>query len=222
MKLKFPARWTEEVPRVPSPEQDQDRISRAARALQWQSSGKGAAALQFRAKTNWSSWGEQITVILHPDKIQIESRCSFPLQCFDWGKNKANCRALAQAYEADIRTFAAPLLLLLARGAKLDTILTNLEGFAPQIRAAFEWIKAKAQCTTADLEKLATRLPDLRRRKEEAIREQNFPLAAELHGRERALFESVGVRPTSSEETIPSQIQRFAALLQQECPKRFT
>src|SRR5438093_104669 len=128
MSLRFPARWTEEVPRIPSQEQDQDLIGRAARSLEWQPSAKGTAALQFRAKTNWGSWGEQFTVTFEPRKIRIESRCSFPLQCFDWGKNKANCRALAGAYEAEMRTIATPLLVLLASGATLETIVA---GFQP-------------------------------------------------------------------------------------------
>jgi hypothetical protein len=124
-----------------------------------------------------------------------------------------------------MRTLATPLLLLLASGARLDTILTTLRPFASQIRAPFEWMKAKAQCSTTQLEELATRLPELRRRKADAVRQKNFPVAAELRGRELATFESVGLRPTfgrpssASEETIENQMEHFSALLHRQCPK---
>lgn len=47
----------------------------------------------YRAKTTLSmgSWGERVTVEVLPNKsIKVSSRCSFPLQCFDFGKNKRN------------------------------------------------------------------------------------------------------------------------------------
>jgi len=49
--------------------------------------------LVFRAsvKTSWSSWGEAILIdISHPGWMTVESKCAFPLQLIDWGKNKKN------------------------------------------------------------------------------------------------------------------------------------
>ena len=45
------------------------------------------------AKTQISglSWGEKIIIKINEDNsLNIKSKCSFPMQCFDWGKNKEN------------------------------------------------------------------------------------------------------------------------------------
>ena len=45
------------------------------------------------AKTQISglSWGEKIIIKKNEDNsLNIKSKCSFPMQCFDWGKNKEN------------------------------------------------------------------------------------------------------------------------------------
>jgi hypothetical protein len=37
------------------------------------------------------SWGEEITIdFSRPGRVLVESKCSFPLQCFDWGWNRGN------------------------------------------------------------------------------------------------------------------------------------
>jgi len=39
------------------------------------------------------SWGETLTIdFSFPNGIQVTSKCSFPLQCVDWGKNERNIR----------------------------------------------------------------------------------------------------------------------------------
>ncbi|MCY7345401.1 MAG: hypothetical protein LH614_04200 [Pyrinomonadaceae bacterium] len=44
---------------------------------------------------NALSWGEKIKVkFLSNRMILVESRCVYPLQCFDWGKNKGNVQLL--------------------------------------------------------------------------------------------------------------------------------
>lgn len=101
MKLgTFPASWTEEVSSISTVAQDQARIKRASTALQWdQISGTGSE-MEFHVGLNWKSWGEKIIVTFQPGKVQIRSRCSFALQCVDWGRNRENCLRLAQAYAA--------------------------------------------------------------------------------------------------------------------------
>ncbi|MHC4138078.1 MAG: hypothetical protein ACYS0K_24325 [Planctomycetota bacterium] len=39
---------------------------------------------------NWRSWGEFVTIEPEPGSIRVRSRCSFPLQIVDWGKNEWN------------------------------------------------------------------------------------------------------------------------------------
>lgn len=46
------------------------------------------------------SWGEQITVTIEPDGyVEIESKCAFPLQLIDWGRNRRNCTRFLDALE---------------------------------------------------------------------------------------------------------------------------
>jgi len=98
MKLTFPASWRQELPSTQTPEQDKERMTCAAQALGWAKIGAAESSIEFRVEWNWKSWGERITVSFQPGKILIDSRCSFPLQCFDWGKNKENCLLLSQAH----------------------------------------------------------------------------------------------------------------------------
>lgn len=55
----------------------------------------------FEHRTSLSSWGEVITITLTPVgeeqvKVEVLSKCGFPLQLFDWGKNKENVNAIMQ------------------------------------------------------------------------------------------------------------------------------
>ena len=44
----------------------------------------------IKSQVNMWSWGESIEIKLHDDLITIESKCAFPVQCVDWGKNQEN------------------------------------------------------------------------------------------------------------------------------------
>jgi len=46
--------------------------------------------IYVKSKVNMWSWGEKIEIKLHDNSITIKSKCFFPLQCVDWGKNKEN------------------------------------------------------------------------------------------------------------------------------------
>lgn len=64
--------------------------------------------LSASVNTNWRSWGEKIAV--HVDEapggtiVRIRSQCAFPLQLFDWGKNKANVSRIRSGLEPPRRT----------------------------------------------------------------------------------------------------------------------
>lgn len=70
----------------------------------------GADALEVEASvvkasvhTNWRSWGEKVTVCLtevsNGTDVRISSKCSFPLQIIDWGKNKENVGRVIKGLE---------------------------------------------------------------------------------------------------------------------------
>ena len=54
---------------------------------------RGSTTEKFIAKTSISirSWGEEIVINFLPDNsVIITSKCVWPTQCFDYGKNKIN------------------------------------------------------------------------------------------------------------------------------------
>ena len=58
------------------------------------------------AKTQISgaSWGEKIIIKINDDNsLNIKSKCSFPMQCFDWGKNKDNVNGFIAAFSNVIK-----------------------------------------------------------------------------------------------------------------------
>lgn len=60
--------------------------------------------VQARVDASMSSWGEVIMVYLSEVSgetvVEVESRCKFPLQIIDWGKNKKNVQYIIQELEA--------------------------------------------------------------------------------------------------------------------------
>ena len=43
---------------------------------------------------SFKSWGEKLTILIKANSVEVTSRCVFPTQCLDWGKNKENARRL--------------------------------------------------------------------------------------------------------------------------------
>ncbi|WP_101642085.1 DUF1499 domain-containing protein [Brevibacterium antiquum] len=59
-------------------------------------------------KTKWRSWGERITVQVGQASdgtvVRIRSACAFPLQAFDWGRNKGNVQQIRAGLEPSARS----------------------------------------------------------------------------------------------------------------------
>lgn len=52
---------------------------------------KTSGNIQAKTKLSWWSWTEDVTVnINEKSEVQILSKCAFPMQIFDWGKNREN------------------------------------------------------------------------------------------------------------------------------------
>ena len=56
----------------------------------------------FKTKINFSSYGENVEIRLCDNLISINSKCSFPFQFVDWGKNKKNVIELVNLFEKAI------------------------------------------------------------------------------------------------------------------------
>lgn len=64
---------------------------------------------QFRVNMPLSAmtWGETLTVSLStPGMIVVESKCAFPMQIIDWGKNKRNVRQFVDGFLARVTHLA--------------------------------------------------------------------------------------------------------------------
>ena len=70
-------------------------IETAFSNLGWQYKTLPNNEFQASVAVNFSSWGEKLKVsMLAGGIVQAESKCMYPLQCFDWGKNKENVERL--------------------------------------------------------------------------------------------------------------------------------
>jgi hypothetical protein len=68
-----------------------DAIDEALHRLKW--SGSQTDRWRWRANTGISlwSWGENLDIVVEgPGELFVRSECSFPTQCFDWGRNRSN------------------------------------------------------------------------------------------------------------------------------------
>jgi hypothetical protein len=63
--------------------------------LNWSPRRSGKNTISASVSMSIGSWGEEIEVRLLPDGyVSVTSRCVFPLQWIDWGKNEANVTLL--------------------------------------------------------------------------------------------------------------------------------
>jgi hypothetical protein len=114
---------------------------------------------------------------------------------------------------------AAALLTFLASGGTVERAMAELPAFKAQIQSAFDWMKSNAQCTAGEIGNRADRLREVIRRKENAIENQNWALAADIRAEQCALVESLGLRAPGEgmrailDVGIEEQMQNLSALL---------
>jgi hypothetical protein len=117
---------------------------------------------------------------------------------------------------------AGELFTLLASGGTLEGAVTDLPALRPQLEAAFDWMKAQGQCAAEEIADRANRLREVIRTKDEAVRNRNFDLAADMRAEERAIFESLGLKVpkggtwfTILNVGIAEQVQRLGTMLEE-------
>ena len=92
MAFGFPAYHTEHYSAGAGISTDlRGAVKSALTEISW--SIREEASDQIIASTDISlmSWGEKVLINFLPDNsIFVISKCSYPLQCVDWGKNKIN------------------------------------------------------------------------------------------------------------------------------------
>ena len=114
-------------------------------------------------------------------------------------------------------TIAAKLLTLLASGGTIEQVVADLPMFKTQIESAFEWMKTNGRCSSSEITERAARLRELVSQKDQAIRQQDFYLAAERRADECAIYESFGLSADKGSAVVyagvDKQIRELSALL---------
>src|SRR5258708_1935959 len=98
MSFGFPAYHRQEVAHSLDLEEAKSRAKHAANTLRWRFLKEEDEDLVFRVGINWRSWGEKVRMSFRPGRVLLHSEC-LRIQCFDWGKNRRNCKEIAEAYE---------------------------------------------------------------------------------------------------------------------------
>ena len=94
MSFGFPAYFTES--RIFHLRHDTlvDAVKSTLNSLGWRYELLSANELQAKVSINPWSWGEKLKVEISANcEMSVESRCAYPLQWFDWGKNRDNVKA---------------------------------------------------------------------------------------------------------------------------------
>jgi len=104
MELRFPAYHTEKYsPQSSKPAELHVAVQIALKALSWPISEEDHNRIIVALKMNVWSWGETILISFLPDNsISVTSRCAFPLQCIDWGKNKVNVERFMEEFRKHV------------------------------------------------------------------------------------------------------------------------
>ncbi len=92
-------------------------------ALESENGMQSAVYFRFEHGISLSSWGEVIAITLTPYseaqvKVEILSKCSYPLQLVDWGKNKKNVNAIMQYIGTIFKRYEPPRASLHAGSGK--------------------------------------------------------------------------------------------------------
>lgn len=71
--------------------------------LRWLGELSGKDVLTVRVPINDCSWGERIEIQFSgPSTLKVSSKCVFPFQLYDWGKNRRNVLAIVSAMDAEL------------------------------------------------------------------------------------------------------------------------
>jgi hypothetical protein len=91
MAFGFPANFTESRKTTHRYYELTSTVKSTLARLGWQYRSLSSDEFEVHISINVTSWGEKMKIeILQDGVIKVESKCAYPFQCFDWGKNKKN------------------------------------------------------------------------------------------------------------------------------------
>ena len=93
MAFGFPAYAMRQIEITASQAQIAQAVPVVLDSLRWKGHQISPTSFSASVGIGLLSWGENITIdFVSPNGIQVTSKCSWPLQCIDWGKNERNTR----------------------------------------------------------------------------------------------------------------------------------
>ena len=93
MAFGFPAYHTENYSLSDSPSDLRAAVRSALNEVSWSIKKVSPDTIVASTSLSLLSWGEKVIItFLSDDSIAVTSKCAFPGQCLDWGKNKANIK----------------------------------------------------------------------------------------------------------------------------------
>jgi len=108
MAFGFPASDMRQLKMNCPPELINQAVPMALNQLGWKWHNTGPAIFKASASFNLASYGEDITVdITQSPVVTVSSRCIFPLQLFDWGKNAKNVANFCSSLGAQLQQLQA-------------------------------------------------------------------------------------------------------------------
>ena len=93
MSFGFPASYKTQFDLTGTRQTAREAIVYTFQLLEWKYEVVNQDLFLAKIPMSGSSWGESFSVSLaNPGVAEIQSVCRYPLQLFDWGKNKLNVR----------------------------------------------------------------------------------------------------------------------------------
>jgi len=91
MAFGFPAYHTEDIHLRVTDEEIIEVVKKVLQNLSWSIREETSNYILASTSMNLRSWGEKLHInFFSGGLISVTSKCAFPIQCFDWGKNKTN------------------------------------------------------------------------------------------------------------------------------------
>lgn len=95
MSFGFPAHFTETRCFPIQRHEFVQIVSEILESLEWDFTEISVEEFYATNEINALSWGEKINInLLQNGMISVKSKCVYPLQLFDWGKNKRNVQII--------------------------------------------------------------------------------------------------------------------------------
>lgn len=104
--IGLPARSTETLQTSLSPHEVRMAVEQTLGDIRWKYDEPEEGLFRASVSVSLSSFGETFSIKTRQrGVIEIESRCKWPSQIIDWGKNKANIREFLARFQSNLEEY---------------------------------------------------------------------------------------------------------------------